>query len=218
VPQAPSRQTKFLTVRTARLVLVAVCAALAGCSPLGDDSGEPPLPEASIAAVVLQPDDLTTMFTRFDEGPLAIADSPGGERADPERFGRTGGWKARYRRPGSAATAGPLVVESRVDSFESAGGAERELRAHRDELEEQVLHPSNLDLVEIKQLGDEAVALTQDADAPGTLVSHTVVWRFRNVSASVTANGFGGKLTLADVVALARAQQRRLAAETPDDE
>lgn len=200
------------------LVLVAVLVACAACSPLGDDSGGPSLPESTLPELVLQPQDLDGVFIRFDEGPLAIADAPTGERADPARFGRTSGWKARYRRPGSAATAGPLVVESRADLFESTGGAEREFDAHSDELEAQALHTSILDLVEIEQLGDEAVALTQVADAPGTLVSHTVAWRFRNVSASVTANGFGGKLTLADVVRLARAQQRWVAAAAAVDE
>lgn len=200
-------------MRRAWLVLVAVSVGLVGCSPLGDDSGEAPISEASLGSVVLQPDDLAAVFTRFDEGPLAIADAPAGDRADPSRFGRTGGWKARYRRPGSAATAGPLVVESRVDRFERTGGAEQELDAHRDELEAQVLHPSNLNLIEIEHLGDEAVALTQEAgDAEGTFVSHTVVWRYGNVTATLTANGFGGKLPPGHVLDLARAQQRRIAA------
>jgi len=194
----------------APLVLASV---LAGCSPLGDDAAEPAIPETSLSAVVLQPDDLGDAFIRFDEGPLAIADAPSGDRADPERFGRTGGWKARYRRPGSAATAGALVVESRADLFEGSGGAEREFDAHRDELEPQARHPSGADLVEVAEFGDEAVALTQGSgSAPGTVVSHTVVWRYRNVSASVTANGFRGKLRLAHVLGLARAQQRRVAA------
>jgi len=200
----------------AALVLAAV---LAGCSPLGDDSAEPAIPETSLSAVVLQPEDLGDDFSRFDEGPLAIADAPAGERADPERFDRIGGWKARYRRPGSAVTAGPLVVESRADLFETSSGAERELGAHRDELEPQALHPSGADLVEVEELGDEAVALTQGSgDAPGTVVSHTVAWRYRNVSASVTANGFRGKLRLAHVLGLARAQQRRLAGAAPAGE
>lgn len=199
----------------AALVLAAV---LAGCSPLGGDNEEPAIPETRLSAVVLQPDDLGDAFTRFDEGLLAIADAPASDRADPERFGRTGGWKARYRRPGSAATAGPLVVESRADLFEGSGGAEREFDAHRDELEPQARHASGADLVEVEELGDEAVALTQGTgDAPGTVVSHTVVWRYRNVSASVTANGFTGSLRLAHVLELARAQQRRVAGAASAD-
>jgi hypothetical protein len=195
------------------LFVVAVLAALAGCSPLGDDSGDAPIPEASLPTVVLQPDDLPVVFSRFDEGPLAIADAPTGDRADPARFGRIGGWKARYRRPGSAATVGPLVVESRADLFEGSGGAEQELDAHRRELAPQALHPSTLSLLEIEELGEQGIALTQAAgDAPGTLVSHTVVWRYGNVVASVTANGFGGKLRPAQVLDLAQAQQRRIAA------
>jgi hypothetical protein len=190
---------------------------LAGCAALDDDADEPAIPASALPAVVLQPDDLPAAFSRFDEGPLAIADAPVGDRADPQRFGREDGWKARYRRRGSEATAGPLVVESRADLFGGSGGAEREFDTHRDELELQVRDAS--DLIEVEQLGTQAVALTQGSDgAPGTIVFHTVVWQYRNVSASVSANGFSGKLRLADVLALARAQQRRLAAAAPTDQ
>jgi hypothetical protein len=193
-------------------VCLSLSALLTGCSPLnGDDGGA--IPESVLSTLVLQPDDLPGAFARFDEGPLAIADAPVGDRADPSRFGRTGGWKARYRRSGSSATSGPLVVESRVDLFDGSGGAERELDAHRDELELQARHPSDSELVEVELLGAEAVALTQGSgDIPDSVVFHTVLWRFGNVTASVAANGFTGKLLLADVLALARAQHRRIAA------
>jgi hypothetical protein len=223
VPHVQRRQTRFSAVqlpahRCGFLVVVAAVA-LAGCAPLDGDSDEPVVPAASLPGMVLQPEDLPPVFSRFDEGPLAIADATTGDRADPERFGRTGGWKARYRRQGSAGTRGPLVVESRADLFGSSDGAESELDAHVEELELQVLHPSDTDLVEVEDLGDEAVALTQASDdVPGTIASHTIAWRFRNTTASVSANGFSGRLRLADVLELARAQQRRLAAATASDD
>ncbi len=219
MPQGRSGQTRFPRVppraySTALAAIALAAVAAAACSPLDDE--EPAFSEALLPALVLQPDDLPPAFSQFDEGPLAIADAPVGDRSDPARFGRVGGWKARYRRPGSAETGGPLVVESRADLFEGSGGAEQELDAHREELEPQALHPSTLSLVEIEELGDQAFALTQDAgDAAGTVVSHTVLWRYGNVTASVTANGFSGKIRPAHVLDLARAQQRRIAAAEP---
>jgi hypothetical protein len=206
-----SSRLDYAAVRRSRHAASALAAlaaiVLAGCSPLGDES-EPAIPATTLPMLVLQPGDLDGAFVRFDEGPLAIADSPVGERADPERFGREGGWKARYRR--QDATEGPLVVESRVDLFDGSG-AEEELDLHRDELELQARSPSDLELVDVPELGDEAFALAAPEDAePGSFVSITVAWRDTNVTASVTANGLGGRLELADVVALARAQQERI--------
>lgn len=187
---------------------------LAGCSPLGDES-KPAVPVSALPMLVLQPDDLGEAFVRFDEGPLALADAPGGERSDPARFGRQEGWKARFRRQDGAESRGPLVVESRVDLFDGSG-AERELDRHRDELEPQARTPSDLELVEIPSLGEEAYALAPPRGVePGSFVSVTVVWRDANVTASVTANGLGGRLERADVVALARAQQERIASAVP---
>ena len=109
-------------MRLAALVLVA--AVLAGCS-----GGSPTLPASALPRLVLQPGDLPPGLERFDEGRQAKADQPGGARTAADRFGRLGGWKARYRRTGSATVAGPLVVESRTDLFESDDGAKDELEA-----------------------------------------------------------------------------------------
>lgn len=199
--------------RSGVLVLAALAAiVLVGCSPLGDES-EPAIPATALPTLVLQPDDLDEEFVRFDEGALAIADSPGGERSDPARFGREGGWKARYRRLGTAETPGPLVVESRVDVFGGSSGAEDEFGLHRSELELQARHPSDSQVVAISELGDEAVAFApRRAGSPGSFAAVTVAWRHGNVTASVAANGFSGWLRLADAVRLARAQQRRIEA------
>ena len=41
----------------------------------------------------------------------------------------------------------------------------------------------------------------------------TIAWRDRNATASVTVEGFGGRVTLAEAVALARKQEARIAAK-----
>lgn len=188
------------------LAAASLVALLAGCAPLGDDE-RPAIPASALSRLVLQPADLPRDFKRFDEGAVAIADTPPGPRSDPQRFGRKGGWKARFRRLGSARTRGPLVVESRADLFDESGGAEEEFAVHRSELEQLHGHLGDVD-----GLGDEAALAGEDVGNPASVAVYTVVWRHGNVAASVTANGFSGKMTAADVVRLARAQQRRIAA------
>ncbi len=180
-------------------------AALAGCG-----GGTKSISESALPKLVLQPADLPPIFVRFDAGTLNRRDM-GARRTDPSRFGRRGGWKARYRRPGSAATRGPLVVQSTVDLFDSAGGARRDLRAYRDEFEDAVSQPGTK-LVPAPALGSASYALAQRQ--PGAIrpvLFFTVTWRDRNVTASVLVEGFEGRITLRDAAALALKQQRRIA-------
>jgi hypothetical protein len=182
-------------------VLVAVAP---GCT--GDDD-EPLVAESELPRLVLQPGDLEERWVRFDEGRQLRADAPPGVRADPARFDRRGGWKARYRRPGSPATQGPLVVESRADLFADVSGAERDFDAAVDDLERAALESQPVETVE---LGDEARLLRTGGSEPGQLAVVTIVWRERNLVATVTANGFTGKLAPSDVTALAQKQQQRI--------
>ena len=184
-----------------RLALLLATLAAAGC--MGGD--EATFEAKELDGMVLQQADLPEGWIRFDEGRQVRADAPRGERADPRRFGREEGWKARYRRPGSAQTRGPLVVESRADVFTDADGARDELETHRDEVAADLLerHPD---------LGDEAFAATFRQGSGRLAVRfYLIVWRDENVTASVFVNGFEGKLTLAQSVELARKQQRRIA-------
>src|SRR4051794_39242643 len=96
---------------------------LAACGGGGDDVVTP----KQLPKLVLQPPDLPGAFTAFDVGRQVRLDQVAGPRADPSRFGREGGWKARYNRPGSPTTRGPLVVESRADVFKDAAGAAKDL-------------------------------------------------------------------------------------------
>ena len=179
--------------------------ALAGCSG-GERDGEASLERADLPRLVLQPDDLGSPFTQFDEGPIRAADRPPGERSDPERFGRVDGRLARYRRQGSASTQGPLVVESRVDLFGSGEGATSDLDAVRDQ---SLQHGAGTAEVDAAELGDEAYVTGPTGETPGSVRTFTVVWRYRNVLATLTANGF--QLDAEEVLELARKQHARLA-------
>jgi hypothetical protein len=177
---------------------------LAGCAGGG---GGASIERGELRSIVLQPSDLPSVFQRFDEGRQGRAEQPGGLRGDPARFGRVEGWKARYRRPGSARTSGPLVIESRVDLFGDSDGATEEL----DTLE------SGVDmrlLAQAPDLGDDAFAATvrQPSGVPGAsgVRFYLVAWRQGNVTASVSVNGFEGRLELDDALALARKQQQRI--------
>ena len=208
VPHLETFETRLGAMRGFSTIVLALLlvTALSGCF----GGGEAAISEPAVPGIVLQPEDLGAGFSRFDEGPLASADTPPGERGDAERFGRRGGWKSRYRRLGSPTAAGPLVVESRVDLFGGAGGAGQEFDAHADELEVQVTRVVAERLVELEDVGDEAVAAVPGASESGSAVFFTVVWRYENVVASVVANGVSGKLGLRDVLALVRDQQRRV--------
>jgi hypothetical protein len=184
-------------VRIAAFFLAVI--GLAGCSLGGDKAS---IEVAELEQLVLQPGDVPRNFLRFDEGRQIRGDSPGGRRADPARFGRQDGWKARYRGP-----AGMLVIESKADLFDSADGAEDDFEAARADLTEGELGWKPIDE---PGLGDESFAATFVQPGAGTVRHYQVFWRSDNATASVTVNGFEGRLPLADVLELARKQERRM--------
>ena len=176
----------------------------AGC--MGGDAAA--VDEADLKQLVLQPEDLSRVFIRFDEGRQLRIDQPGGTLADVERFGRRGGWKARYRRPGSASTRGPLVVESKTDVFGDADGAEQELAAEQSRLLEGLRLDEGA-----PEVGDESfVATGTQGTGRFEVRSYLVAWRWENATASVLANGFEGRFARAQALELARKQQARIEA------
>lgn len=184
------------------LVLLALAS---GCS-LGGDGGS--IEAGQLKDLVLQPADVPAVFLRFDEGRQVMADSPGGSRADADRFGREEGWKARYRRSGTNRTPGPLVIESRADVFESGDGAKDEFDAAKGDTASGGLGWEEIDAPE---LGDDTFAMTLIQGARGSGVRfYLLFWRTDNATASVLVNGFDRGMKLADAVALARKQARRI--------
>jgi hypothetical protein len=190
------------------LLLLAILG-LAGCSLTGDDGGAS-FEVGELKNLVLQPEDLPRSFMRFDEGRQIAADLPEGARADPARFGRQDGWKARYRQAGTVQTAGPLVIESKADVFDSEEGAEDDFEAARAETDES--EPEWQPIGE-PGLGDESFAATllQGPESSGVRF-YQVVWREDNAVASLNVNGFARGLALEDALELARAQERRIEA------
>jgi hypothetical protein len=190
-----------------RAVAAAVLALIAsGCSLGGGDGGS--IQVAQLKDLVLQPADVPAVFRRFDEGRQVMADQPGGSRADPSRFGRQEGWKARYHRGGTNRTVGPLVIESRADVFESADGAKDDFDAAKRE--KGGLGGQE---VEAPELGEDSFAVTLLQGTPRSGVRfYLLFWRTDNATASVLTNGFNRGMQLEDAVALARKQARRIEA------
>ena len=76
------------------LALLTAGLVLAGCSAGGGGDEKATVEPNELPRAVLQPDDLSRVFLRFDEGRQGIADVQGRRRKSPGRFGRLGGWKA----------------------------------------------------------------------------------------------------------------------------
>ena len=149
--------------------------------------------EDALPELVLKPEDLPAAFQQFDEGPLQMVDQPVSDQ----------GWKARYRRSGTPATRGALVVDSRAELFDDddeAGAAFRSASRAR----------GGAVAVAAPDLGDEAAARRVREEAVSPVDVFTVVWRDGNVVGWVTVSGFSGKVTVGDAVGLARKQERRI--------
>jgi hypothetical protein len=184
------------------LVLALGTLAILGCAAFGDDENDDDaaISAAQAKALLLQPADLPRVFTRFDHGELTFTDFQAGPREDPARFERQGGWKARYRRPGSTSTRGPLLVVSMIDVFSDADHAARDLEAYEMVFSERGRpRPA--------AVGEQALARITGV---GTVRYFDVAWRQANVTASLSVQGFRGRISLADVVELARKQERRI--------
>jgi hypothetical protein len=210
-PRALFRTSPLRSVVVRRLVLLALVAlGVAACG-----GSAPTIPQSALSRLVLAPGDVKPLV-QFDVGPQVKLDNLAGPRKDPTRFGREGGWKARYRRSGSARTRGPLVVESRADLFKSASGAKKDLAAYEADFR-QTIAPAGGDarfLTPPPRVGDDAAAITilQPGAAGAGVRFYRIAWRDHNATASVLVEGFDRKLDFATALRLARRQEARLRA------
>jgi hypothetical protein len=182
------------------VVAVVLCVlALAAC---GGSGGRATVSRSELPDTVLKPSDVPKGWSQFANGEQVRLDAHPGPRQDPTRFGRESGWIARYR--------GSSVVESRSDLFASASGAKKDLAAYKDELKEGIPGSGGTPklLTAPVRVGDAFVfgLLRQ-----GPQVFMTFAWSRANATASVTVEGRGSSTRVADVVALVRKQDRRLA-------
>ncbi len=96
------------------------------------------------------------------------------------------------------------MIESRADLFDSDGGAKDEVDAIRGE---------RGTVASDRNIGDETLLTsTTQPGFPRPLRIVTVTWRTGNVVASVTVNGFQGRVREQGAFRLARLQQVRIVA------
>ena len=161
-------------------------------------------------SLVLAQSDVGKDFTQFDKGKQRLADlTP--PRDKPDRFGRKGGWKARFSRPGSHKTQGPLVISSLADLFGSAKGARDDFALYRDALGQFVSTGGRP--IAAPDLGDESYAITyRQGVAPNAVRYYVIAWRDGSVTASLNMNGFEDRFSREQALELARMQDERIRA------
>ena len=189
--------------RSLFLLVFAFALALSACGT----GSESKISASGLKGLVLRQSDLKGPFSAVVDGPTARLDVQGTTRSDLHRFDRRGGWVVRLHRPGTKSTLGALVVASTVDVFGGSGGATKDIDLFRAELS----RIPGSQPVSLPKLGDEAAGVTSIQPGGVPVRSFTIAWRERNAVASVTANGFEGKLSLGDVLRLAQRQERKLA-------
>jgi hypothetical protein len=189
------------------IVWLVVAGSLASLAACGSSSNN--VSSNELNRLVLRERDVGLGFSSFYFGRQARLDTAGTSRSDPARFGRQGGWIARYHRAGSAKSRGPLVIESRADVFGGSRGARSELDAYRRDF--AIVPGTQVRSFSVTQLGTEAAGVTWVQPGALPVRSYSIAWRDRNVAASVTVQGFDGRFDRAAAVRLARAQERLIA-------
>ncbi len=188
------------------LVLVFVAAGCLG----GDGDGGSSVSASKGESLVLSQSDVGDEYNQFDRGSQVRADlSP--PRDDANRFNRKGGWKARFSRPGTPTTDGPLVISSLADLFGSEEDARKDFRLYEQQLADFEANGGEKVSVDDPGFGDETAAVTYSQGlAPNAVRHYVIAWRTGPVTASLNVNGF--KLTREQALALADKQDRRIRA------
>jgi hypothetical protein len=144
----------------------------------------------------------------------AAHDGPPGFAALLRRWGRLGGYRVEFTR---AATAkglqeGALAIQSSASVYRTAAGAHAAFA-----YDHKHLVPRGTARIALGfRLGDEASEyVSQNASGVGDLLEYTLVWRERNVLASLVVIGRVGVVSAADVAPLARSQDRRIRRSLP---
>lgn len=193
-------------------LLLGASAALAAVTAA---SAQPPDP----SRMVLQRQDLPAGFAatgRRDRPNAAVAAETGVQLATLRGWGRIGGHEATYDREvdPQAPPRGPASVIAVVSIYRSATGLRKAFAASAARIGRDAA-PKHEPMRLGARLGDAARLWKTRFQQDGVpVVLYTVVWRSRGALGYLSVAGVGGKLTPADVLALARRQQARIASTT----
>jgi hypothetical protein len=156
-----------------------------------------------LAGCGLGGDERTIDGGRVDELVLHSADvGPGFGRASVEHLSDHPVAEVRFRPARATDAVDPLMIVSRAEVFPSTEAAKRDLDGSRSALDrERGWQP-----ISEPGVGDESFAATAVDAEPRRF---RVFWRADNATADLRVDGFD--VSLADVLELARKQQRRIA-------
>lgn len=198
--------TRLAAVALALLTLGGVAQA-ASASP---DPGDP-------SRMVLQLGDLPPGFTvasRRSRPNATVARETGVPLATLVGWGRIGGFQAEYGRsvdPGSPPR-GPATVSAAVSTYRTAKGLATAYRASAARIA-AARTPRYVSRPLPARLGDAAQLWeTRFAQDGIGVVLYTVVWRTAGTLSNIAVAGVAGRLTVADVLAIARKQDARVRA------
>jgi hypothetical protein len=146
--------------------------------------------------------------------PLQQVDSrkqlPSELRGSAGRHGRSGGWIARFKRYGGPTTTGPLVIESRADTFRDDAGAAADFEDQSRGLRKSAGNAGHT--LGPPRVGERASALTVLEPGVRPVRFYSIVWRQDNAVAAITVEGWDGKISKRTAWTLARRQASRIAA------
>jgi hypothetical protein len=195
---------------TARARLILGCLVAAVAAPTIAAAAASPDP----ASLVLRRADIGRAYTghgvRLDNVDAARG-APPGFAARLARWGRIDGYQVDFARRASLATLqnGPLEVQSSASVYRSASGARAAFTyAHR-----QLVPAGYVPLALGFAVGDQARQwVRQAASGLGAMIQYLLIWRTRNIDASITVTGRIGVVSAADLAQLARRQETHIRA------
>ncbi len=191
-----------------RTLIAAAVAALAAASiPAAGAGVQPVTPDTR--TMVLQLSDLPGGFGRAEGVYVtnAYLDRVSGVNKDYEKLGRLAGYRATYRRVG---ISGVLGIDVFASVYRSSAGAHD---SYAQSLAGAVQDggPTFRWLRLKPRLGSETRVFLVTLVQSGMRVDYfTIAWRHGRVFAEVTGGGMSGRITLAQVAALARKQEARI--------
>jgi hypothetical protein len=137
--------------------------------------------------------------------------APPGYATKLARWGRIGGYEVDFTRAAGAATLqdGPLLVRSSASVYRSESGAHAAFAYARRHLVPAGYVPLALGF----SVGEEARQwVDQRGSSLGALLQYVLIWRERNLDASIVLTGRVGVVSAFDVAPLARRQEERIRA------
>jgi hypothetical protein len=165
---------------------------------------------ADLGAIALQSEDLAELggaFEAFDVGETSLIDSLPPPQSARDRFGRLGGWKARYRQS-PQITTGILVVDSRIDLFPDAGAAASDVNAY---VQRYTAQASTAGVPTASPpIGDATITLAIVPSDIAQVRSAMIAWRHGPFTGQVVVSGLGNVDPAAAVKMLAEAVDQRM--------